>query len=354
MNPTTSLVAEVTEPYRLDVEDALIQEARRRARRRRRRYVVTAVVVAAAISAVFATLDRTPPSRGSTTGGSATGGPSTACLSAGQVPSYSASMRGDLFSMPGNVFGIIRGPVTDPRPGGAPCRLVLKLYSHGNLGASQLGMVWMFSNGRVITSVGGGYYTRLTLIERRLSAEGVQRVRSMALNLLTDVPETRRPAPNASLLDRPEIFYQGRNHWISDYATLSDQLFDLSWLPDSAWLRQEPNTYQPDWWDACYRGAASPANRQQLLDRLPADAASVLHGKETISQPSSWEDDLGTHEAVMYCTVISTAERQVIAHALRDAGYPKDGNLFGRIDLNPVEIGSNPLLPDGEHGGYGG
>ena len=101
-------------------------------------------------------------------------------------------------------------------------------------------MVWMFSDGRVITSVGGGYYTRLTLIERRLSAEGVQRVRSMAVNLLTDAPQTRRPAPNASLLDRPEIFYQGRNHWISDYATLSDQLFDLSWLPDSAWLRPGP------------------------------------------------------------------------------------------------------------------
>jgi len=128
----------------------------------------------------------------------------------------------------------------------------------------------------------------------------------------------------------------------------------LSWLPAGAWLRQEPKTYQPDWWDACYRGAASPANRQQLLDRLPADAAAVLDGKETIRQPSSWEDDLGTHEAAMYCTVIGTAERRVIAHALRAAGYPKDGNLLGRIDLNPVEIGSNPLLPDGEHGGYGG
>lgn len=355
------LPPDVHDPDPRTIDDLVIKEAKQRARRRRRRYGLVAAGMTAAVSAsVFVTLDRTPPSRGSATAAPTTAGSTTArsfgvCLSPGQVPNLSAPTRGGPPAyQDGGPAGYISGPVTDPRPGGAPCRLVLWQYSHGNFGASRLGTVKIFSDGRVISSVSGEFYTRPKLVERQLTTEGVERVRSMAVSLLTDVPPAPRSAPSGGLMPEAQIYYQGRNHWSSDFAKLSDTLFLLAWLPDAAWLRKEPQPYQPNWWDACYRGAGHAVDRQRLLDRLPADAAAVLRDKETVTSPSSWEDGLGTHETVMHCTVISTAERQVIVQALHAAGYAMEGNLLGRIDVSPVELVSNPLLPDGDSSTYGG
>ena len=153
----------------------------------------------------------------------------------------------------------------------------------------------------------------------------------MAVNLLTDVPPALHRGPNG-LLPRPTISYQGRSHWISDYAELSDKLFDLSWLPDSAWIREEPQAYQPDWWETCYGGAGFPVDRRQLLDRLPAHVAAVLRGKNTTTVPFEWDVGQPTQESVQYCTVISTREWQVIAQALRAAGSPAENGATPRRD----------------------
>ena len=70
MTPTDLLLTEQTRP---EVEAAVIAEARRRARRRRRTYGVVVVIATVIVAAVFAVLDRTPPSRGTAPAGGSRG-----------------------------------------------------------------------------------------------------------------------------------------------------------------------------------------------------------------------------------------------------------------------------------------
>jgi hypothetical protein len=337
---------------------------RRRRSRRRITLAAAAAVVLATVSGVAAWNTQMENRSGGVTDQPA----DSDCLPPGQVPSYSATTteRPDF----------IGGPVVNPQAEGRACRVVLRKYFHSRLG-SHTGKVWLLSDGRVI------YWTDGTdgLVEQRLTAEGVERVRVMAVDLVTDVrptcreprdPSLRRMLPSCQ--DRwsaSTISYQGRTHWIStkidvdaetylsDYSELADRLFDLSWLPDSAFVSQEPRPYTPNWWATCYGGRYPvdgetwtgdyPVDRQQVLDRLPDDAAAVLRDKDTTTVPIRWGDDNGLPgETTQFCTIVSATEQQVISSDLDYRGSEEIPIPLGRIGDLPAELGFKPLLPDGE------
>jgi hypothetical protein len=281
--------------------------------------------------------------------------PGSDCLAPGQVPTYSTatSDRPDF----------IGGPVVGSQGKGPACWVVLQKYFHTILGP-QTGNVWLLSDGRMISwwdSTDG-------LIEHRLTAEGVELVRTMVVDHLSGVrvdpwasPRYCSSARDAGSECAGTVPYQGRTHWISDYGELASRLIDLSWLPDSAFVRQEPRPYTPNWWAACYGGrhpadgetwpGEHPVDRQQVLDRLPDDAAAVLAGKDTTTVPISWTHDNGQQGGTtQYCTVVSATEHQAIGNALDHRGTAatqEEAIPLGRIDDVPAELRFRPLVPDG-------
>ena len=276
------------------------------------------------------------------------------CLAPGEVPSYAVTTR--------DRPDFIGGPVANQLREDRACWVVLRKYLHnGSPGNAALtGMVWLYSDGRVV----GWTDTTDGLIEQRLTPEGVELVRTMAVDHLNE----ERVAPWASARQCRQasapgrecsgtVPYQGRTHWISDYADLADRLFDLSWLPDRAWVREEPQPYTPNWWTACYGGREPgdgeswsgdhPVDRQQMLDRLPDQAAALLRDKDTTTVPVPWRQDNGVHgETRQFCTIVSATEQQTISTALNHPG-PEQSIPLGRIDDIPAELTFSPLLPDG-------
>jgi hypothetical protein len=324
---------------------------RRRRSRRRTTFAAAAAVVLATVGGV--TLWNTPMENrldGVTVPPAESG-----CLPPGRVPSYSApdTDRPDF----------IGGPVGNRQGEDRDCWVVLRKYFHNSLG-SLTGKVWLLSDGRMIS------WSDLTdgLVEQRLTAEGVELVRTMAVDYLSDVRVDPwaglrhcRTAPDAGNECSGTVPYQGRTHWITDYTELADRLFDLSWLPDSAFVREEPQPYTPPWWAACY-GGRQPADGetvtgdhsvalQQVLDRLPDEAAAVLAGKETKTDAIRWAYGNGQRgRTTQFCTVVSATERRVINDALNHRG--SDAMLemipLGDIDGLPTELVLHPLVPTGE------
>ena len=121
-----------------------------------------------------------------------------ACLAPGQVPVYSSSMGNVIPNDTGT--GFISEAVTNRGLGKRRVGWCSRGYSHPIHGASQAGKVWIFSDGRVITSTDG---TSLRpLIEQRLSAEGVERVqihgRQPVDRCTTGTPPGAKRAPTAA------------------------------------------------------------------------------------------------------------------------------------------------------------
>lgn len=279
----------------------------------------------------------------------------TDCLTPGEVPGYSVTTR--------DRPDFIGGPAVNPQRDDRGCWVVLRMYLHngppGN--AALTGKVWLYSDGRVI----GWTDSTDGLIEQRLTPEGVELVRTMAVDHLSE----ERVAPWASARQCRQasapgrecsgtVPYQGRTHWISDYAELADRLFDLSWLPDRAWVREEPQPYTPNWWRACYGGREPgdgetwsgdhPVDRQRVLDRLPDEAAALLRDKDTTTVPLPWRQDNGVQgETRKFCTIVGATEQQAIINSL-DLPGSEERIPLGLIDEIPAELVFLPLVPDGE------
>lgn len=276
----------------------------RRARRRRAAGAGAAVAVVLAVSGpVIATqLWSADPDRPVPMGTpSPPGSTARMCLPKGQVPTL---------------------PLTDPsRRDGARCRLVLAYYAHPMDSPGTLdgpGMVWLFSDGRFITARdhGGGF------LEQRLTPWGVERVRTDFLAARGDPEE------------------------------LADLLFDLS-LPAQAWEREQPEPYQPSWYQACYGGRWEPLDRSTVLGLLPAPARDVLRSQETQANTVEWEEPLGTTGTTTeYCTILPASDFQIVIDAIDPDGDGRQptglGYDLGSIGGIEAQIVFSVILPNND------
>jgi len=282
----------------IEALEALIEEARQRTRRRRRKYAATAAVLAivgVALSIIF-----TRP---------------------GQSEDASAGL---------------------PAPAAAPDQ-----DEAATVIAHDVRMHWAwvvaYADGRVIwqfdeAGIKGGYARQDPLFERRLTPDGVDLVRSGAIqpSTLLDEASPASCAEGDAICPIPST---------------------LSAVPAGTWADSEINTYEPSRWAI---GALSEAE----IDRFPAAAQAVLRGAERAIYNNVFllylvdPDRYSPSESLE----LTTAEVSALRAALIDAGIPEvsateaavsDGRTpFVSPDWislgNQVNLYLAPILPHGE------
>jgi hypothetical protein len=158
----------------------------------------------------------------------------------------------------------------------------------------------VYGDGRVLWWVGGRFGEGDTVLERRLTPEGVRLVRSGVIR--------------AEDLAPPQV---------------------LHGVPASAWSDAEARPYAPPMYSVCF----SP-DPSAVMRLLPAPAEALLRG----SGPDS------SHGR---CLQVTTAQARALDEILSEAGFvPEESpwaaaGWFLREDGN-VRVNLRPLLPDGE------
>ena len=240
------------------------------------------------------------------------------------------------------------------------CRPVLTTYSHPIHGGPW-GKVWLFADGRLITAYGfyDGYY------EQRLTPGGVRRVLSTAAAMLPEgsgAPDGPRAKYNGA--EAPEVMHQGQLIRLEDPAGFADKLFELSWLPDSAWQNERPKPYRPRWFSACYAAGNHPLDREQTLAAFPDPVAEAFDALNAARQPvEGLEEPLGnTWRQTAYCAVLPTVQIGPLVEVIQASGLPTDGahwdppwqyDVGVRGDAH-VRISLTLIMPSGESGVLGG
>ena len=269
--------------------------------------------------------------------------------------------------------------------------LVVRRYGGNTAGTRS--RVWVFADGRLIWQQDGyraegandwstGY------LEQRLTPEGVENIRSEVLALrlsgedLKVSVDDRRPCvagawmlvPDRERLVRVVSGCAAEEHPDLQAATedqttailrLDELLRDLQSWPASWWQDQTIRAYVPSGYGICLHPSdpneigpistvpgepgpqpSSAQPSEQLLSLLPAPAAEVLHGSETVPD-----------EAGQQCLAVTTDEARLLDQALTDQGAESD-LIEGRHvlayhlddpgqDGTGVRIIFEPRLPDG-------
>jgi hypothetical protein len=122
---------------------------------------------------------------------------------------------------------------------------------------------------------------------------------------------------------------------------LDAQLEDLaSWLPASAWVDEEAKPYVPSTYQICY-GTEQGLERDAVLDLLPRPAVDLLRARDRIA-------DL--FPPVKYwCSTITTEEARAFAEIFEHAGFTKNhgAEVIYEDDLQVARIYFWPMCPDG-------
>lgn len=147
-------------------------------------------------------------------------------------------------------------------------------------GKIHWGYVFVYSDGRVVAHPDGG-----SILERRLTQEGLDLVRSSAVDLRLGLP-------------RLGLAHQ---------------------LPASAWADPEFVAYEPPGYAVCNGGWGVDASR--VLSRLPLPAQALLRGKERTYDKT--DAGLGAAPPVG-CFEVTAADAQVLVDLLADAGFEAD------------------------------
>ena len=185
----------------------------------------------------------------------------------------------------------------DPLSDGDPTSVI------AHYGKIHMGYVYVYADGLVVvypdigaTPVGA---TRYSLAERRLTREGVELVRSGAID------------PSAFLTDQ---------------------------LPESAWADPEFRPYAPSRYAICDWTENKPTNPSRIGSRLPAPAQALLRGTERTYDKIG--AGLGEWPPVA-CSEVTADEAHILVDLLADAGFETDWN------------GPEPtFLEPGSDGGY--
>ena len=237
--------------------------------------------------------------------------------------------------------------------------LVVEYWSHPLWGHN--GMVWVYADGRVITSVreDAPPYP-ISYVERRLTRGGLDalldRVASLSEGVTTD--HLRHPCVSYQPCRQSVVSVirvNGVHYDVVDNHAVADLLFDMeSQLPDSAWHQQEAEPYVPATYLACYGYPDSVSlaiEKAAVVDRLPPLSRDVIAAKPAtrVAQP------LGLHPGNLLCSRLTPPEARRVTRAL---GLPlvSDGEFyeFRSVTGQPAFMYVTVTLPHGISGLYGG
>jgi hypothetical protein len=283
MNITTPLPPDLSDPVGRDIEDAVIKEAKRRARRRRRRriYATTALLALLGASLLVFFGRPGPPSQG----GASDGAPalSSPAAPAGRDQAATIVAR----------WGLI-----------------------------HRGWTLVYDDGRVMVYPDAGQ-----VLERRLTAQGLDRVRSGAIQ------------PRALL------------EWPSSQ-------------PADTWAAAEFTPYLPSRYAACYWWRNSLQDATQMLGRLPAPVQALLRGRERTYRNVDLVARPYDHSiaARVECSEVSAQEAPVVIETLEVAGFAFDDRPLGYLSgpcgvierPERVDVCFSPVLPHGSWILWGG
>jgi hypothetical protein len=257
----------------------------------------------------------------------------------------------------------------------------LVLSFSGRFTATGGSRTWVYADGRMIwhgegNLPEGSNETTTGLLERRLSPEGVELLRSELLSTglfghdLSLVSERGLGWGTIEIHDGDRLV---RVEYVGDYqimqgpfqnegttiATaaqesaleqLDARLADpVSWLPASAWKDREIRAYVPSRYAVCYRGSQPPIERSRILSLLPQPAADLLRAKDTTRFEG--RDPL----SITYCSQVTTEEARALADILAEEVALRGPYALGYWVAAPgsrpgsgVHIGFEPTLPHGE------
>jgi hypothetical protein len=241
----------------------------------------------------------------------------------------------------------------------------------------------VYADGRMIWQRVGDYsrtdeYRNSTgLLERRLSPEGVELVKSEVLStglVDHDLHLTSGKGLYFGMIDfrtgdrRVHVTWGDDVTWdgVSPHVTrepptreqasalmrLDEQLADpASWLPASAWEDSTTRAYVPSGYSVCYEGNKG-VGRPGILALLPPAAEDLLRTQEVT--PNEYTNLLGTF--VLWCSRLTNEEARTLERILDGAGVRsvKDvfGLSYGALDVHVAgetdfTLMLNPILPDG-------
>lgn len=261
---------------------------------------------------------------------------------------------------------------TATEPGGRSCTLVLR-YGFHRLGAGAgfvdsggclawaragcgpglSGMVFLYSDGRLIVDTDEDSFVQW---ERRLTPEGVERVRTAVVAMLDE--SAGRPGGSF------EIHYGDGTFYPKNPQALVRLLIDRSWLPDEDWVTESasiyrakdwvtesPSIYRAAWYLTCYemRGRHGPDVEAAVRD-LPSGARDVLESRGWTPLPSDPES--GVLRSL--CVVLSRADATVLVEALGgDITVGKAHVFKGGLGGPARHFSVHALMPDGTSGAHG-
>jgi hypothetical protein len=218
---------------------------------------------------------------------------------------------------------------------------------------------WVYADGRLITlryedRPVGANPASTGLLEQRLTASGVERLRSWvarSAHSLGPVPARPSTAPSNPLVrvgdrlrmvDRPSL--------VCDAGRCPRVTSPELWLPPDAWRRESPKAYVPSRFAVCY-GLRASGDTADISD-APAVPDASLFGRTAGGDrrlPADWP-----------CSVVTTQRAARIVQALRRARVLRDSTVGSRILAYVVDVRSpragtpphearlffEPLLPD--------
>lgn len=339
-------VRRVVDPdERASTAELLIAEARARARRRRTAYTVLALVIVGclALAARVVEGDATASSELPTGAVDAAAAVVTgsSCLPPGELPQVPDPLIGGA----GSGAQIAMSSTVDATSDGAPCKLVLRYWFHrfgDGSGLFMSGKVWLFSDGRIIVDTDRDGFVSW---ERRLTPDGVERVRTHAVSAL-GAAITPSEAPQD--LPMATIHYGDRIYHPRDPDQFVRQFVDLFWLPASAWTDLKQVEYVPPWYVACYESLSPRLEPSAVLDLMTPQARQVLRSKTT-SNRSWWE-------RTTPCVILDNRESQLIFGEFASAGITRETQVeqasmrtftFGTAEARG-QVTFFGLMPNGE------
>jgi hypothetical protein len=231
----------------------------------------------------------------------------------------------------------------EPVPDGRSCTLVLRYWFH-RFGAGLSGMVWLYSDGRLIVDTATPT-DAFVQWQRRLTPAGAEHLRTAVESMLG---KTARPPARDF---QAEITYRDGAFYPKDTRALVSLLTDLSWLPDEEWEAERRSIYRAAWYLTCYdmRGVDG-VDVQAAVQRLPSGARHVLEPRVWTALPPDPAKGVVRPE----CVVLSRADATVLADSL--GGDIADGraNVFvGGLPGSARQFSVHALMPDGTSGAHG-
>jgi hypothetical protein len=231
------------------------------------------------------------------------------------------------------------------------------------LSGRPLFRVWVYADGRIIWSTsdsvpeGANEFTS-GYLERRLTPEGVELLRSEVVELLEGsgiplepVPTDEEPRgfPSLEVRDGDRLV---RANWggtdIAPPVRTPEQLAALrrvdalvtdtaSVLPPSAWAVREIRAYVPTYYEVCIH-TSPPKDASQLLSLLPTRAGDVLRGTsrtrsegDVVASPDGGGPVAVQGRWAEYCSKLTTEDAREVAEGL--SGLDPDPGFQGQVRL---------------------